>query len=229
MDIGIWLGGLGLAHYEKAFRDNDIDVGLLHSLTADDLRQLGVGSIGHCRRLLELASRLDPEDLREVLGAYHAAVAEAVVQSGGYVAKHMGDGVPAYFGYPQAHEHDAERAVRAGLALIECIGRSRGGKLASRVGIATGLVIVGDLIGSGDAQERGVVGETPNLAARLEQMAPPNDVLVEETARRLVGDTVSILSVHWPGSSCRATALENDLPGSMGKWINVASAEFLGL
>jgi class 3 adenylate cyclase len=174
-----------------------------------------------------LASRLDPEDLREVLGAYHAAVAEAVVQFGGY----MGDGVLAYFGYLQAHENDAERAVRAGLALMECIGRleSRGGKLASRVGIATGLVIVGDLIGSGDAQERGVVGETPNLAARLQQMAPPNAVLVAEATRRLVGETVSILSVHWPGSSCRARALEIDLPGSIGKWIKVPSAEFLGL
>jgi class 3 adenylate cyclase len=268
MDIGIWLGGLGLARYEKAFRDNDIEAGLLHSLTADDLRQLGVGSIGHRRRLLDaiatlsaaaapealekpfilpaeaerrqltvlfcdmvgstaLASRLDPEDLREVLGAYHAAVAEAVVQFGGY----MGDGVLAYFGYLQAHENDAERAVRAGLALMECIGRleSRGGKLASRVGIATGLVIVGDLIGSGDAQERGVVGETPNLAARLQQMAPPNAVLVAEATRRLVGETVSILSVHWPGSSCRARALEIDLPGSIGKWIKVPSAEFLGL
>jgi class 3 adenylate cyclase len=143
----------------------------------------------------------------------------------------MGDGVLAYFGYPQAHEHDAERAVRAGLALIERIGRleTTGGTLASRVGIATGLVVVGDLIGSGDAQERGVVGETPNLAARLQQMAPPNTVLVAEATRRLVGDTVSILSVHWPGSSCRARALEIDPPGSMGKWINVASAEFWGL
>ena len=231
MDIGTWLGGIGLARYEKAFRDNDIDAGLLHSLTADDLRELGVGSVGHRRRLLDaiaalsaaavpealekpvilpagaerrqltvlfcdlagstaLASRLDPEDLRAVLGAYHATVAEAVAQFGGYVAKYMGDGVLAYFGYPQAHEHDAERAVRAGLALVERIGRlvSSGGALASRVGIATGLVIVGDLIGSGDAQERGVVGETPNLAARLQQMAPPNAVLVAETTRRLVGD-----------------------------------------
>jgi class 3 adenylate cyclase len=213
MDIGTWLGGLGLARYEKAFRDNDIDAGLFHSLTADDLRQLGVGSIGHRRRLLDaiaalsaaaaptalekpltlpaeaerrqltllfcdmvgstaLASRLDPKDLREVLGAYHATVAEAISQFGGYVAKYMGDGVLAYFGYPQAHEHDAERAVRAGLALIERIGRleSSGGTLASRVGIATGLVVVSDPIGSGDAQERGVVGETPNLAARLQAM-----------------------------------------------------------
>ena len=253
MDIGTWLGGLGLARYEKAFRDNDIDAGLLHSLTADDLRQLGVGSIGHRRRLLDaiaalsaaaapealekpvilpaeaerrqltvlfcdmvgstaLSSRLDPEDLREVLGAYHAAVAEAVRQFGGYVAKYMGDGVLAYFGYPQAHEHDAERAVRAGLALVERIGRleSRGDTLASRVGIATGLVVVGDLIGSGEAQERGVVGETPNLAARLQQMAPPNAVLVAETTRRLVGDLFEY-------NDLGAVALKG-LPGPVPAW-----------
>ena len=133
-----------------------------------------------------LASRLDPEDLREVLGAYHAVVAEVVVKFGGYVAKYMGDGVLAYFGYPQAHEHDAEQAVRAGLALIDGVSRLEGGTtpLASRVGIATGLVVVGDLIGSGEAQERGVVGETPNLAARLQEMAPANAVLVAESTRR---------------------------------------------
>ena len=109
---------------------------------------------------------------------------------GGYVAKYMGDGVLAYFGYPQAHEHDAEQAVRAGLALIDRVGRLESGAaaLASRVGIATGLVVVGDLIGSGEAQERGVVGETPNLAARLQEMAPANAVLVAESTRRLVGD-----------------------------------------
>jgi class 3 adenylate cyclase len=117
-----------------------------------------------------LASRLDPEDLREVFGAYHAAVAEVVAGFEGYVAKYMGDGVLIYFGYPRAHEDDAERAVRTGLALVERIGRleSGSGALASRIGIATGLVVVGDLIGTGDAQERGVVGETPNLAARLQ-------------------------------------------------------------
>jgi class 3 adenylate cyclase/tetratricopeptide (TPR) repeat protein len=137
-----------------------------------------------------LASRLDPEDLREVLGAYHAAVAEVVTGFGGYVAKYMGDGVLAYFGYPQAQEHDAEQAVRAGLALVDRVSRleSDAGALASRIGIATGLVIVGDLIGSGEAQERGVVGETPNLAARLQEMAPANAVLVAENTRRLVGD-----------------------------------------
>src|ERR1700722_4134052 len=101
-----------------------------------------------------LASRLDPEDLREVLAAYHAVVAEVVVKFGGYIAKYMGDGVLAYFGYPQAHEHDAEQAVRAGLALIDRVSRLESGTtvLASRVGIATGLVVVGDLIGSGEAQ-----------------------------------------------------------------------------
>jgi len=137
-----------------------------------------------------LASRLDPEDMREVLAAYHAAVAEVVDDFGGYVAKYMGDGVLAYFGYPQAHEHDAEQAVRAGLTLVDRVGRLRSGAvaLASRVGIATGLVVVGDLIGSGEVQERGVVGETPNLAARLQEVAPPNAVLVAESTRRLIGD-----------------------------------------
>ena len=125
-----------------------------------------------------------------MLGAYHAAVAETVARFGGYVAKYMGDGVLAYFGYPQAHEHDAEQAVRAGLALIDRVSRLESGTaaLASRVGIATGLVVVGDLIGSGEAQERAVVGETPNLAARLQEMAPANAVLVAESTRRLVGD-----------------------------------------
>jgi class 3 adenylate cyclase len=142
-----------------------------------------VGSTG-------LASRLDPEDLREVLGTYHRIVAEVVTAFGGYVAKYMGDGVLVYFGYPQAHEHDAEQAVRAGLALVDRVGqlRSDNATLASRVGIATGLVIVGDLTGSGEAQERGVVGETPNLAARLQEKAPANAVLVAESTRWLVGD-----------------------------------------
>src|SRR4029077_5102762 len=137
-----------------------------------------------------LASRLDPEDMREVLGAYHAAVAEVVTGFGGYVAKYMGDGILAYFGYPQAQEHDAEQALRAGLALVARVGPLEGGAgaLASRVGIATGLVVVGDLIGLGDSQERGVVGETPNLAARLQEMAPAKPLLVPKSTRRLVGD-----------------------------------------
>jgi class 3 adenylate cyclase len=116
-----------------------------------------------------LSARLDPEELREVYGAYHAAVSEEVARFGGYVAKYMGDGVLMYFGYPQAHEDDAERAVWTGLALAERVGRLETQiRLQTRTGIATGLVVVGDLIGAGEAQERGVVGETPNLAARMQ-------------------------------------------------------------
>jgi class 3 adenylate cyclase len=118
----------------------------------------------------ELSSRLDPEDLRDVIAAYHRAVADVVTGFDGFVAKYMGDGVLAYFGYPQAHEDDAERAVRAGLGVIHAVCRLdvKSVKLQARIGIATGLVVVGDLIGEGSAQEQSVVGETPNLAARLQ-------------------------------------------------------------
>src|SRR6516164_8756227 len=137
-----------------------------------------------------LAKRLDPEDLRDVIGAYHRAVAEVVGSFEGFVAKYMGDGVLAYFGYPRAHEDDAERAVRAGLALVEAVPRlelvAQGG-LQVRIGIATGLVVVGDLTGSGEAQERGVVGETPNLAARLQTLAQPGTVVIASSTRRLTG------------------------------------------
>ena len=114
----------------------------------------------------ELSSRLDPEDLREVIAAYHRAAADAVKSFDGFVAKYMGDGVLVYLGYPQAHEDDAERAVRAGLGVIDAVGRLdiKSVQLQARVGIATGLVVVGDLIGEGSAQEQSVVGETPNPA-----------------------------------------------------------------
>jgi len=117
-----------------------------------------------------LSTRHDPEDLRELIGDYHGAVAETVGRFDGFVAKYMGDGVLIYFGYPQAHEDDAERAVRAGLAVIAAVGKLPAREdLSVRLGIATGLAVVGDLIGEGAAQERGVVGETPNLAARPRQ------------------------------------------------------------
>src|SRR5215472_3939797 len=116
-----------------------------------------------------LSARMDPEDLREIISAYQRCVANTVRRFGGFVAKYMGDGVLVYFGYPQAHEDDAERAVRAGLELTQAVGGLKfSAPLQTRVGIATGLVVVGDLIGSGDAQERGIVGETPNVAARLQ-------------------------------------------------------------
>src|SRR6516225_3299971 len=138
----------------------------------------------------ELSARLDPEDLREVIAAYHRAVSETVAAFDGFVAKYMGDGVLIYFGYPQAHEDDAERAVRAGLGVIDAVGRLDVGSvgLQARVGIATGLVVVGDLIGEGSAQEQSVVGETPNLAARLQALAEPGTVVIPAGTRRLVGD-----------------------------------------
>src|SRR6516225_4861100 len=123
-----------------------------------------------------LATKLDPEDLREVVGAYHHCCAEQIKSAGGFVARYMGDGVLAYFGYPLAHEHDAERAVRAGLDLVQTVPKldtGAGVPLQVRIGIATGLVVVGDLIGTGAAQEQAVVGETPNLAARLQALAEP--------------------------------------------------------
>ena len=136
-----------------------------------------------------LSARLDPEDLREVLGAYHRCVGETISRFGGFVAKYMGDGVLAYFGYPQAHEHDAERAVQSGLAIVEAIRRlSTQEPLQVRVGLATGLAVVGDLIGSGAAQEQAVIGETPNLAARLQALAEPDQVVIPENTRRLVGN-----------------------------------------
>jgi len=238
IEITDWLRGLGLEQYTATFHDNDIDAAVLPRLTAEDLRELGVTSVGHRRRLLDaiaalgapapaadaseppaettvpltpngdverrqltvmfcdlvgstaLSRRLDPEDMREVLGVYHSGVSEQVARLDGFVAKFMGDGVLVYFGYPQAHEDDAERAIRTALAIVERIGalKPASGTLAVRIGIATGLVVVGDLIGSGESKERGVVGETPNLAARLQAMAGPNGVLIAGATRQLVGD-----------------------------------------
>jgi class 3 adenylate cyclase len=135
-----------------------------------------------------LSTQLDPEDLREVIAAYHKSVAATVGRFGGYVAKYMGDGVLVYFGYPEAHEADAENGVRAGLALIDSITQLFAeGRHQVRIGIATGLVVVGELVGTGTAQERNVVGETPNLAARLQSAAAPNTVIIAPTTRRLAG------------------------------------------
>jgi len=237
MDIVAWLQDLGLERYVPAFRDNEIDERVLPSLTAEDLKDLGVTLVGHRRRLLDaiaelrttgvntatfpaavlaaspdapvateaerrqltvmfcdlvgstaLSTRHDPEDLRELIGDYHRAVADTVGRFDGFVAKYMGDGVLIYFGYPQAHEDDAERSVRAGLAVIEAVGKLPAREdLRVRLGIATGLAVVGDLTGVGAAQERGVVGETPNLAARLQSLACPNTLVIAETTRRQIG------------------------------------------
>ena len=199
MDVAVWLRGLGLGQYESAFRENNIDGDLLSRLTTDDLKEIGVVSIGHRRKILDaiailrapgtlaeppaqlsgaipskparsiserrqltvmfvdlvgstaLSSQLDPEEMREVLRAYQSAVAEEVARLEGHVAKLMGDGVLCYFGWPRAREDEVERAVRAGLAVVQAVGRLRtpsGDPLACRAGIATGLAAVGDLIGA---------------------------------------------------------------------------------
>ena len=140
-----------------------------------------VGSTG-------LSTRYDPEDLREIVGAYHSCVADTAARFDGFVAKYMGDGVLVYFGYPNAHEDDAERAVRAGLAVIDAVDRlDIPERLQVRLGVASGLAVVGDLIGAGAAQERGVVGETPNLAARLQALATPGTLVISEATRRQIG------------------------------------------
>jgi predicted ATPase/class 3 adenylate cyclase len=135
-----------------------------------------------------LSVRLDPEDLRAIIGAYYACIAEVIARNEGVIARYMGDGVLAYFGYPQAHEDDAEQAARAGLALVDAVANLQtdiGTKLQVRVGIATGMVVVGDLTGEGAAREQAVIGETPNLAARLQALAEPGTVLISENTHRL--------------------------------------------
>ncbi len=159
-----------------------------------------------------LSARLDPEDLRAVIGAYHRCVADVIERAGGFVAKYMGDGVLAYFGYPRADEHDAERAVRAGLQLVEAVPGldiAAEMRLQVRVGIAGGLVVVGDLLGEGAAQEQAVVGETPNLAARLQALAEPGTVVIGASTRRLTGglfDYEDLGSVEIRGLAAPVTA-----------------------
>jgi class 3 adenylate cyclase len=137
-----------------------------------------------------LSSRLDPEDLRDIIGTYHHAVAEAAAEFGGFVGGCMGDSVLVHFGYPRAHEDDAERAVRAALGLINAVRRLgvEPVELHTRIGIATGLVVVGDPMGEGSAKERSVVGEAPNLAAHLQGLAEPDTVVIASATHRLVRD-----------------------------------------
>ena len=136
-----------------------------------------------------LSTQMDPEDLRKIISAYQNCAAETVGRFDGFVARYMGDGLLVYFGYPQAHEDDPERAVRAGLELVAAVSALKVGfSLQTRVGIATGIAVVGDLIGSGQAQERAIVGETPNLAARMQSVAEPNTVVIAEGTRKLLGN-----------------------------------------
>jgi class 3 adenylate cyclase len=137
-----------------------------------------------------LSARLDPEDMRMLIGEYHSCITEVINRHQGIIARYMGDGVLVYFGYPQAHEDDAEQAVRAGLALVDAVAKlstNANAALSARIGIATGVTVVGDLTGEGAAQERAAIGETPNLAARLQTLAEPGTVLICPSTRRLTG------------------------------------------
>src|SRR5215208_6080619 len=150
-----------------------------------------------------LSAALDPEEMRDVIRAYQNTVAGEITRFEGHVAKYLGDGVLAYFGWPQAHEDDPERAVQAGLTIVESVGRlstPTGEALAARVGIATGLVVVGDLIGEGAAREEMVVGDTPNLAARLQEAATPGAVVISDGTRRSWVSCSSYASLGRPSS-----------------------------
>jgi class 3 adenylate cyclase len=145
-----------------------------------------------------MSARLDPEDMRDVIRAYQDICSGVIARYDGYLAKFMGDGVLAYFGFPRAHEDDAERAVRAGLDLADAIAKvqTRDGEvLKTRIGVATGIVVVGDLIGQGSAQEQAVIGDTPNLAARLQARADPGGVLIADQTRRLLGNAFELKSL----------------------------------
>lgn len=240
MQVEEFLRGLNLEQYEPAFRANFIDGPILQSLTAEDLKEIGVTAVGHRRLILDgieqsrstsasggplpwptapdaerrqltvmlcdlvgstsLAERLDPEDVREVLGGFLGAVEAIVTRFGGTVDNYMGDGVLAIFGYPQVHEDDAERAVLAALDVIRSVGQLAvaGQSLATRVGIATGVVVVGGQRGRIGQHEQQVHGEAPNLAARLQNQATPNTIRIADATRRLLGDLfeVSDLGPH---------------------------------
>jgi class 3 adenylate cyclase/predicted ATPase len=235
MNVTDWLRNLGLERYAAAFRENDVDAKLLPNLTADDLKDLGITSVGHRRQLLEaiatlrpngapalpsaapreeagppettaerrplsvmfcdligstaLSARLDPEDLRQVIRTYQACVATTIHQFDGFIARYVGDGVLIYFGWPEARETDAERAVRAALAVAAAVSEADvgGEPLHVRIGVATGPVVVGEAIGSGDSRQQTAIGETPNLAARLQGLAGPDQVVIDAATRRQIG------------------------------------------
>ena len=223
MNVADWLHNLGMGRYAVAFHEHGVTAEVLPCLTADDLKDLGVASIGHRRGLLRaiaamrasapieepgqahredrgvehavrtvaerrqlsvmfcdladstaLSSRLDPEDLSTIIRAYQSRVTTAVARFGGFVARYVGDGVLVYFGWPAAHESNAEQAVRAALAVIEAVAEAPVGtaSLQVRIGIATGLVVVGEPIGAGEARQQTAIGRTPNLAARLQGPLP---------------------------------------------------------
>jgi class 3 adenylate cyclase len=248
MDVACWLRSLDLERYETAFRENEVSAELLPSLTADDLKDLGITLVGHRRRLLEaiaalrlegvpaddpvqsssstssptgsladtgerrqltvmfcdlvgstaLSERLDPEELRSLLHAYRTLCGDVIARYDGFVARYVGDGILTYFGWPTAHEEDAERAVQASLEIAHTVKRASSTEdLSVRIGIATGPVVVGEQAGAGD-QSKLAVGSTPNLAARLQGLATADQIVIAASTRRLIGNVfeVSDLGEH---------------------------------
>ena len=244
MDVAHWLESLGLERYEAAFRENDVDAELLPNLTADDLKEIGITSLGHRRRMLEaiaalriesvpavdpvrfssappagstrslaeargerrqltvmfcdlvgstaLSEKFDPEDLRSLLHAYRTHCGDVIARYDGFVARYVGDGILTYFGWPTAHEEDAERALRAALEIVQTVKRASCAEaLSVRLGIATGPVVVGEPAGVGD-QSKLAIGSTPNLAARLQGLAAADQVVIASSTRRLVGNAFEL-------------------------------------
>ncbi|MFL5288517.1 MAG: AAA family ATPase [Rhodopila sp.] len=244
MDVEEWLRSLGLEQYEAAFRENDVDAALLPNLTADDLKDIGIASVGHRRQLLiaiaklqnegvcsqaakpsgdhpaptpaedvvlsagerrqltvmfcdlvgstALGEKLDPEELRDLLHAYRTLCGDVIARYDGFLARYVGDGILTYFGWPAAHEDDAERAVRAALEIVQTVRRaSTTEALSVRIGIATGPVVVGEPAGAGE-QAKLAIGSTPNLAARLQGLAAADQVVIATSTRRLVGNAFDL-------------------------------------
>ncbi len=250
MSVETWLKGLGLAQYAAAFQANDIAEELLPSLTAEDLREIGVASVGHRRAMLDaiaaldrnaartetpappeplaerrqvttlfcdlvgstaLSARLDPEDLSAVIRGYQERVNDTAARYGGFIARYLGDGVLIYFGWPEAREDGPERAIRAALDIVLTIGAApiRGERPRVRIGIATGLVVIGERIGANDSLQYTAIGETPNRAARLQALAEPNTIVVDAATRQMVGGLFDVrdLGPHeLPGLAGRVPA-----------------------
>jgi len=238
MGVETILKDLGLEHYSAAFRTHAIDDAVLPHLDMADLKEIGVGPVGHRKLILaaiaaagsddnlasvaestaspaqrrqltilfadlvgstQLSQRLDAEDLRDLIRAYQDSSKAAIERFGGYVAQYLGDGIVVYFGFPHSHEDDVERAIRAGLELIDAVGeidasfgRRMDVDIQVRVGIEVGPAIVGDIIGEAVSRERAVIGETPNLAARLQDLAEPGQVVIGPNAQGLLGGNVQL-------------------------------------
>jgi class 3 adenylate cyclase/predicted ATPase len=236
VDIASWLRGLGLERYEAAFLGNDIGPEILRHLTADDLKELGVATVGHRRQLLvaigelqreeapkfakstdghlglpsagerrqltvmfcdlvgstALSEKLDPEELRSLLHAYRTLCGDVIARYDGFVARYIGDGILTYFGWPTAHEEDAERAVRAALEIVHTVRRASSTEdLSVHIGIATGFVVVGEPAGAGEGSTL-AVGSTPNLAARLQGLAAADQIVIAASTHRLVGNAFAL-------------------------------------